>query len=169
VIVFDFVGTALRVAITYVYILLLVRLSGKRSIKNATVLDFIVVLIVGDLFDNAYLAQSPYSDAVVAMSVVVILHALTSYLTWRSNWLHKLIVGQPTFVVSNGDYIDGGLRESRMTREEVESVLRTREIEHLNEVKSARVELNGRVSVILREDCKPVPNRLSELLERDSS
>ena len=49
----DLTGIVFRVSVMYLYALALLRISGKQSVSHLTTLDFIVTLIIGDLFDDA--------------------------------------------------------------------------------------------------------------------
>jgi uncharacterized membrane protein YcaP (DUF421 family) len=74
---------ALRVVLAYVVLLLLVRVSGKRTARQGSPFDFAVALILGDLFDDAIWAEVAASQFIVACGVLVSVHVLTDYLRCR--------------------------------------------------------------------------------------
>ncbi|HJQ98622.1 MAG TPA: hypothetical protein VJ826_09915 [Candidatus Polarisedimenticolaceae bacterium] len=71
---------AVRTILVYLFLLLLLRLAGKRGVKQVTPFDFVFVLIVGDMIDDALWAEVPFAQFVVATSTLVLMKlAATSY------------------------------------------------------------------------------------------
>lgn len=75
---------ALRVVIAYLVLLVLVRVSGKRTVKQGSPFDFAVALILGDMFDDAIWAEVAASQFIVACGVLVSAHLLTDFVRFRS-------------------------------------------------------------------------------------
>ena len=63
---------AVRTVLCYLFLLGLVRASGKRGVKQVTPFDFVLVLILGDLVDDALWAEVPFAQFVVAASTLVL-------------------------------------------------------------------------------------------------
>ena len=61
-------GIIVRISFIYVYALALVRISGKQTLGQLTPMDFIVTLIIGDLFDNVFWAEVPVIEGIVAFT-----------------------------------------------------------------------------------------------------
>jgi uncharacterized membrane protein YcaP (DUF421 family) len=74
---------AARAAFAFLVLLVLVRVSGKRTVKQGSPFDFTVALILGDMFDDAVWAEVAMSQFVVATGVLVGVHVLMDYLRWR--------------------------------------------------------------------------------------
>jgi len=75
---------ALRVAIAYLVLLVLVRISGKRTVKQGTPFDFTVALILGDMFDDVIWAEVAMSQFIVACGVLLSVYVLTDFVRFRS-------------------------------------------------------------------------------------
>lgn len=73
-----------RVVIAYLLLLVLVRLSGKRAIKQANPFDFTMALILGDLVDDLVWAEVTAASFVVATSVLVVVHMAVDLLRFRA-------------------------------------------------------------------------------------
>jgi uncharacterized membrane protein YcaP (DUF421 family) len=67
-----------RVLFAWTFALILVRVSGKRTIKQGDLASFAVALILGDLFDDVFWSEVPASEFIVAAGTLVVLHALVS-------------------------------------------------------------------------------------------
>lgn len=70
----------IRTVLCYLFLLALVRVSGKRGVRQVTTFDFVLVLILGDMVDDALWAEVPFSQFVVATSTLVLTKlAMTTY------------------------------------------------------------------------------------------
>ncbi len=67
---------AVRAAFAFVFVLILVRASGKRTIRQGEVSSFIVALVIGDLFDDLFWAEVPSAQFIVAVGTLVTLHMI---------------------------------------------------------------------------------------------
>jgi uncharacterized membrane protein YcaP (DUF421 family) len=74
---------AVRAVFAYVTLLVLVRVSGKRTVKQGSPFDFTIALVLGDIFDDAVWAEVPMSEFVVAAGVLVALHVAMDTLRFR--------------------------------------------------------------------------------------
>jgi uncharacterized membrane protein YcaP (DUF421 family) len=79
---------AVRAAFAFLVLLLLVRVSGKRTVKQGSPFDFTVALILGDMFDDAVWAEVAMSQFVVACGVLVSVHVLIDYGRWKAASAH---------------------------------------------------------------------------------
>ena len=151
----EIVGIILRLSILYLYILLMLRLTGKRSIGSLSPLDFLTALMVGDLFDNVFYGTSPLSSGLVAIAVILTLHAITSALAYSSRKLDILLTGAvPVRVVHNGRFDRAGMANQRTNEDEVRAQLRLEGEENLTGVRDAYWEPNGELSVLKKEEAK---------------
>jgi uncharacterized membrane protein YcaP (DUF421 family) len=73
-----------RTAFAYVFLLALIRISGKRAIKHGDAGSFVVALIIGDMFDDVVWAEVPVSQFVVAVSAIVSVHLLVTASLFRA-------------------------------------------------------------------------------------
>ena len=153
------IGIALRITFIYFYALLLLRLTGKRSIGTLSALDLVVTLIAGDMFDDIIWAEIPLSQGLVGMSMVVLLHSLVAYASWKSKRIERLVSAAPTRVVLNGKLLPGNLLSQRTPAADVEASLRSRGEDKLEEIREACWEPSGQLSALKMEPAKPVAKR----------
>ena len=79
-----------RAAFMFVFVLLLIRLSGKRTIRRGDVSSFIVALVIGDLFDDLFWAEVSAAEFVVAVGTIATAHLAMNTARARSGareWL----------------------------------------------------------------------------------
>jgi uncharacterized membrane protein YcaP (DUF421 family) len=148
--------TALRASFVYVFLLIVVRLLGKREIGNTSAFDLIVALILGEVVDEIIYGDVTILQGVTAIVVVAIWHIVNSWASFKSEIIDKITGAPPTVMVKNGQIQRKNLAKERLNEEELFSELRLMGVENVKEVKQATLEPNGKLSVIQEEWAKPV-------------
>lgn len=156
--------TALRASFVYFFLLLIVRLLGKREIGNTSAFDLIVALILGEVVDEIIYGDVTILQGVSAIVVVAIWHVINSWASFRSEIIDKITGAPPTVLVKNGQIQHKNLAKERLNKDELLSELRMMGVDDVKEVKQATLEPNGKVSVIQEDWAKPVQRQdLTEL------
>jgi uncharacterized membrane protein YcaP (DUF421 family) len=140
----------LRPLLIYFGLLVLVRITGKRSLGEVTTFDFILLLIIAETVQSALLAHDmSMTGAAVALITLLLLDVALSALKHRWRWLDRLMEDEPVVL-----YADGKLMRERMDKERIdvgdilEAARRMHGLEHLDEIRSAVLERRGTISVI---------------------
>jgi uncharacterized membrane protein YcaP (DUF421 family) len=152
----ELMWTALRASFVYLFLLLVVRLLGKREIGNTSAFDLVVALILGEVVDEIIYGDVTMLQGVTAIVVVAIWHVANSWASFKSQIIDKLTGAPPTVIVKNGQIQRKNLAKERLNEEELFSELRMMGIDDIKEVKQATLEPNGKVSVLQEEWAKPV-------------
>lgn len=156
--------TALRASFVYFFLLLVVRLLGKREIGNTSAFDLIVALILGEVVDEIIYGDVTMLQGVTAIVVVAIWHVANSWASFKSEIIDKITGAPPTILVKNGQIQHKNLAKERVNEDELLSELRLMGVDDVKEVKQATLEPNGKVSVIQEDWAKPVQRQdLTEL------
>ena len=146
--------TAGRSLVIYAFLLVVVRLLGKRAVGNFSAFDLIVALILGEVVDEPIYGDVPVIQALLAIAVVAFLHYVNSLLSFRSVTFDRLTGGVARVLVRNGEIDRDGLAMERVNEEELKALLRMQEVDELGEIKEARLEASGHLSVIKTEQAK---------------
>lgn len=146
----DLTRIAIRALFAYIFLLALIRNSGKRTIAQGTIMDFVVALVLGDMIDDLLWAEVPASQFVVGAGTVCLTHLLVSLASSRSERLAVWIEGASLMFMRAGSLLRPAMRKEHITEKEAEEMLRLQglERERWDEVKSAWVEVNGRPAVL---------------------
>lgn len=155
----DLVGIALRVSILYLFVLVMLRLTGKRSIGNLSPLDFAIATMLGDFFDDVIWGEVPVSKGIVALTIILLLHTLVSYLTYKNDRLDALFSSTKTDVVHNGRFLPKGLGHERTSKMEAMSEIRLQGDDKIKDIQEASWEPSGRISVLKKEEAKPAQKK----------
>ena len=160
----DLTGIIIRVSVMYLYALALVRISGKQTLGQLTPMDFVVTLIIGDFFDDVLWAEVPLVQGLVAFATIVLLHMLVLFITSRNKAIYWALASPARPLVEDGRLDQKNLQLERMRPENLQSDLRLKGEEHLRDIKEARLEPSGQISVIKQRDSKPVQKKDERLL-----
>jgi uncharacterized membrane protein YcaP (DUF421 family) len=152
----ELIFTALRASLVYFFLLLVVRVLGKREIGNTSAIDLIVALILGEVVDEIIYGDVTILQGVIAIVVVAIWHLVNSWASFKSEFIDKLTGAPPTVMVKSGEIQRKNLARERLNEDELFSELRMMGVEDVKEVKQATLEPNGTISVLLEEWAKPV-------------
>ena len=138
----------IRTVILYLILILVIRLMGKRQIGEMEPAEFVVTMLVANL------AAIPMQDGgiplltgLIPILTVLGVELVLSFLMLRSGWLRRLFCGQPVLLIDEGKLLQGNLRLTRVTLEELLGKLREKDILDLSQVQYAILETDGEVSV----------------------
>ena len=149
-----FTSILIRVTAMFLLALFLVRISGKQSIGELSTMDFVVITILGDPFDSVIYSEVTIAEGVVAFSTVTLLHILVTFLTSRSNTFFRIVSSPPRLLIENGMVQGNGLAIERQRPEILASEMRLNGEDQLQEVQEARLESNGKLSVLKKPSSK---------------
>jgi len=138
----------LRTIVLYLILILVVRLMGKRQIGEMEPAEFVVTMLVANL--AAIPMQDggiPLYSGLVPILTVLAVELLLSALSLKSPAMRKLLCGKPVILIENGHILQGNLRKTRITMDELSCQLRQKDVLDISTVQFAILETNGRVSV----------------------
>ena len=139
-----------RAVAIYLFLLILLRLMGKRSLAEVTVFDFVVLLILSECTQQA-MSGNDFSttNAAILVATLVVLQRLADKVSDRSPRLNRVLNDVPTVVVQDGRPLDGPMRHHDLTVAEVlEEARKSQGLERLDQIRYAIVERDGGISVI---------------------
>ena len=145
----DVIGVAIRSAIVYLFLVLALRLGGKREVGQLTIPDLVVLLLIANGVQNAMVgSNSTLIGGLVSGIVVIGLARLVELVSDRSRLVSKLVVGEPRELARDGKPDVNALREEDITDVELAAALRQHGIESLDQTKLVMLEVDGSISVI---------------------
>jgi len=140
---------ALRTLAVYVALFVGLRLAGKRELGQMTPFDLVVLLIVSNAVQNAMVGpDTSLTGGLVAAATLLLVNRLVSLAGLRVPGLHQALVGQPSLLLHDGQFVDAHLRREGLTREEVMQALREHGVAEPGQVKEAILEVDGTISVV---------------------
>jgi uncharacterized membrane protein YcaP (DUF421 family) len=143
---------AFRTGIVYLFLVVAIRVSGKREVGQMSVLELVVILIISDAVQNSMIGENlSLWGGMVAVVTLLTLDFVLRTMSLRSPRLRKTLQGEPRLLIRDGRLLEKALREEGLSQDEVEVAVRARGIERIDQVALAVLETNGSISVIPRE------------------
>lgn len=139
----------LRVLLIYVFLLVAMRLFGKKEIGRWTPMEFLAMLLLARAVGPAMTAGD-HSLAVAGIATATLL-GLTyffDYLAYRSSRIERLVEGRPELLIEDGRVNEKAMESELLTHQQLDAALRREKVQSPEEVALAFIEPNGRISVI---------------------
>jgi len=138
-----------RASLLFTFLLLVVRVSGRRELSSLTPFDLLLLVIVGDLIQQGVTqTDTSVTGAMIAVATIAGLSVLSSWIAFRSRAARRILEGDPIVLVENGKLIERNLKRERMTEDELAEEMRMSQIGSLDEVAWAILEASGHISFI---------------------
>lgn len=143
-------GRTLIVAVLgYALLLLLLRVSGKRTLSKWNAFDFIVTIALGSTLASLLTSKNvALAQGVLALALLVGLQFGITWLAVRAPWLRRLIKAEPTLLLHDGRILHDALRAQRVTESELRAAVRSKGIAALEDVGAVVLETDGTFSVV---------------------
>jgi len=137
-----------RGAVIYLVLLVLVRLSGKRTVGQFTPFDLVVMLLLSEAVSNGLSGgDDSVTGGLIAAATLVALNFGMAWLTSHSSRAEQMIEGREVLLGRNGVLYEDVMRRERVSPADVQKVLRENDC-LLKEMRCAFLEADGSISVI---------------------
>lgn len=167
----ELIVIVIRSLISFIVLLLLTRLMGKRQVSQLTFFDYIVGITIGSIAAEMSFDQN-----------VRIINGITSLLIWglipfilaiislKSRIFQQLIDGKPTIIIKNGEILEKSMKKVFLSIDELMLLLREKNIFKISDVEIAILETNGQLSVLKKTSQQPVtPQMLKMVLKQEKA
>lgn len=143
--------TALVGTLAYLSLVLLLRVSGKRTLSKMNAFDFVVTVALGSTLATVLLSSSvSLARGVLAFAVLILLQFIITWLSVRSPTVRRLVKAEPTLLVHKGGFLTAAMKQERVTEEEVRAALRAQGIAAVEEVEAVVLETESSFSVVMK-------------------
>jgi uncharacterized membrane protein YcaP (DUF421 family) len=144
-----------RGAVAYLGLLVLMRLAGRHSFGEMSAFDILVLVLVGGTLRTAIVGNdNSLCGAFIGVATVLVIDRLFAVLATRSPAFNRLLEGRPSMLARNGQLLAGELRRHHVPMTVFERALRKNGITDVHRVAEARLEPNGKFTVVLRQDTR---------------
>jgi uncharacterized membrane protein YcaP (DUF421 family) len=136
----------------YLFLLLIFRISGKRSLRNVTTFDFVLLLIIAETTQQALVGDdASITGAFILIVLLVGADILLSLVKRSMPRVDRLLEGEPLVVLRHGVPLPQRMSKERIDDEDILSAAReTRGIDRLEDIERAVLERNGAISIMPR-------------------
>jgi uncharacterized membrane protein YcaP (DUF421 family) len=146
----------LRGLSVYIFLLIIFRISGKRSLGQVTSFDFVLLLIIAETTQQALLGDDySVTNAFLLIGTLVGIDIGLSLLKQRSAKLDQLLEGAPLVIVEDGKPLKDRMDKARVDEEDVLHAARELQgLERIEQIKYAVLERNGDITVVPKQESR---------------
>ncbi len=140
----------LRAGAIYLALMVLFKISGRRSLGELTSFDFVLLMVIGEATQQALLGDDfSVTNAILVIITLMVIDIGFSLIKRRYKGVAKLIDGGPTIVVENGVFLRHRMHEARIQEDDIMEAARLGQgFERVDQIKYAILERNGKISII---------------------
>lgn len=136
-------------ALAYGALVLILRVSGKRSLSKLNIFDFVVTIALGSTLATVLLSTDvSLAEGALAFAMLALLQWIVSFLSIRMGWFRRMIRAEPKLLLRNGTFLEDAMRKERITRDEIVAVIRKQGQGRIEDVAAVVLETDGELSVI---------------------
>ena len=139
----------LRTVVIYVALFAALRIFGKREVGQFTLFDLVLVLLVANAVQPAMTGpDTSLSGGLIIVVLLFLLDRAIDALRFRSLLFRNLLVGHPTIIARDGQWIPEAMRKEHIDQDDVEMMMREHGMDSIEDVKLAVLELDGTISFV---------------------
>ena len=151
-----FANPYLRIAgssiLIYFFIILALRLFGKKELAQLSVFDLVFILLISNAVQNAMvLGDNTFLGGIVAAGTLFVVNYLLKYFQYRFPQFSKALQGDAIMLVYQGKIIQSHMRLAQITPAELMEAIREHGVSEVAEVDLAILEVDGNISVLSHE------------------
>ncbi len=138
--------------LAYISLLLLLRISGKRTLAQMNAFDFVITVAIGSTFGRLLTAKGvSLAEGITAFGVLIGLQYIVSWLTIKSSAFADLVMASPSLLYFDGQFINKAMREQRLTKKNLLETVRQQGIVSLQDVEAIIMEPVGNITIIKKQ------------------
>ncbi len=142
----------LRAAAVYVVLLVLIRLSGKRTMGQFTPFDMLLIVMLGAAVQNSLLGKdTSLGGGLLLAATLIACNWVVAFVTSRSQRAERLVEGVPVVLARDGQLFRSVLKREMVSEDDFSEALRQNGQMTLTDVRIALLETNGRISFVPRD------------------
>lgn len=145
--------TLFRAALVYLFLTLLFRLAGKRTLSQVTPFDLVLLLIISETVQQAMIAEdNSMTNAALLVLTLIGIDIVLSWLKQRWIWLDRVMDDRPLIIVQDGKPIEDRMKRERVSEGEVMASARhTQGVRRMEDIAYAVLETDGKISIIQKQ------------------
>jgi uncharacterized membrane protein YcaP (DUF421 family) len=150
------VEIVLRTVAVYFVVLVGVRLSGKREVGQMTPFDLTLLLLISNSVQNAMTGpDNSLIGGIAAALTLLLLNYLIAEVSGTNRRFRKLVQGQPSLLIHDGEVITAHMAKEHVSMDELERALREHGINSYHDVALGVLEVDGSISLLKYDELNP--------------
>jgi uncharacterized membrane protein YcaP (DUF421 family) len=138
----------LRGLIIYVFLLVILRVTGKRQVGQLAPFDLVLLLVLSNAVQNAMNGgDNSITGGVISATTLIVINGIVGRITYKSKQMEKLIEGRPEILIHNGQLFSDIMKREKITHHELHAALRAAGCACVEDVHYAILENTGQITV----------------------
>lgn len=155
-----------RSVIVYGFLIILLRIAGKRTLGQLTSFDLVVLLLLSNTVQNAIIGNdNSLAGGLLGATVLIVVNYGVVRVLYDHKKAERAIEGSTSILVHHGKFMDANMKRQLITRAELESAARRQGVSRISDVRVARLETGGALTFELVSPTEH-ERHLAELLTR---
>lgn len=139
--------------LAYIALVLLLRVSGKRTLSKMNAFDLVVTVALGSTLATVILSKDvALAEGMMAFALLIGLQFVITWLSVRSSTVGHLVKAQPTLLLYQGKFLPDQMRRTRVLETEVHAAIREQGVAALEDVEAVVLETDGSFAVVKRTE-----------------
>ncbi|MFM8431865.1 MAG: DUF421 domain-containing protein [Bacteroidota bacterium] len=139
----------IRTVAVYFFILLAIRLFGKKELSQLSVIDLVFILLLSNSVQNAMVgANASLEGGLFAAGSLFLVNRILKELLFRSKSISRILQGEPVLLIHNGAVLKENLDREKISMDELKAAAREHGVGLLDEVDLAVLETDGNISIL---------------------
>ena len=132
----------------YVALILILRMSGKRTLAKLNAFDFVVTIAIGSTLASVITSSTlSLVDGLVALGLLMGMQFIVTAASVRLPWVNDVVKAEATLLVRNGELLPRAMRRQRITSDEIEAAIRQSGGRGVEDAEAVFLETDGSLAV----------------------
>ena len=135
--------------LAYVFLVLALRISGKRTLSKMNSFDFVVTIALGSSLATMFVSKNvALAQGALGLGLLILLQWINTFIAVRWRGYQKILKAEPTLLVYRGEFLEEAMQRERVTKVEILAAARQQQISEPRDIDAVVLETEGSLSVI---------------------
>jgi len=151
------IETVLRTITIFLLLMVITNLQGKQLSAHTLYYNLALWMTLGSIAGNAaFNINLEFFPMVISVLTICLMAYMFSFVSLKNRRLRKWISGHPTVIIEKGLILDGNMKKMKYSLDDLKEGLREKDIFNIEEVEYALLENNGALSILKKEEYRPL-------------
>ena len=139
-------------AAVYIFLILAIRLFGKKEFSQLTVFDIVFILLISNAVQNSMIAADfSFWGGIVSAVTLFAVNLIFKNLIYKIPRISEWVQGHPVMLIYEGKTIPDNMKKAKLTVPELEEAAREHGVQSIENVNLAVLEVDGSISIVAEE------------------
>lgn len=146
-----------RVTVIYLFIFFAMRVLDKREFGELAPFELVTLLLIPEIVSDALVGEdSSLTGGLIGIATLILLVFFISVISHLSRKIENVVEGYPAILINHGQLLENTLNVERVNPGDIFTAMHRSGIEHMDQVKWAILESDGKISIIPEEKRRSV-------------